>query len=50
MMDPADKVTLVSGAASEIGLAIFKELLQNKVKVINFYIMVKKRMSTLWCS
>jgi NAD(P)-dependent dehydrogenase (short-subunit alcohol dehydrogenase family) len=34
-MDPADKVALVTGEASGIGLAISKELLQNKVKVLN---------------
>jgi NAD(P)-dependent dehydrogenase (short-subunit alcohol dehydrogenase family) len=36
MMDPADKVALVTGGASGIGLAICKELLQNKVKVVDF--------------
>jgi len=38
MMDPADKVALVTGGASGIGLAICKELLQNKVKVIHFHV------------
>jgi hypothetical protein len=35
-MDPADKVALITGGARGIGLAICKELLQNKVKVIFF--------------
>ena len=39
-MDPADKVALVTGGASGIGLAICKELLQNKVKVIHFHVQV----------
>jgi len=34
MTDPADKVALVTGASSGIGLAICKELLQNKFKVV----------------
>jgi len=38
MMDAADKVALVTGGASGIGLAICKELLQNKVKVIYFHV------------
>ena len=37
-MDPADKVSLVTGGASGIGLTICKELLQNKVKVIHFHV------------
>jgi len=40
MMDPADMVALVTGGASGIGLAICKELLQNKVKVIHFHVEV----------
>jgi NAD(P)-dependent dehydrogenase (short-subunit alcohol dehydrogenase family) len=40
MMDPADKVALVTGGASGIGLAICKELLQNQVKVIHFQVWV----------
>ena len=38
MMDPADKIALVTGAAGGIGLAICKELLQNRVKVIHFHV------------
>jgi NAD(P)-dependent dehydrogenase (short-subunit alcohol dehydrogenase family) len=38
MMDPVDKVALVTGGASGIGLAICKELLQNKAKVIHFHV------------
>jgi len=41
-MDPADKVALVTGGASGIGLAICKELLQNRIKVIHFHIYVSK--------
>jgi nucleoside-diphosphate-sugar epimerase len=37
-MDPADKVALVTGGANGIGLAICKELLQNKVKVVNLIV------------
>jgi FlaA1/EpsC-like NDP-sugar epimerase len=37
-MDPAGKVALVTGGASGIGLAICKELLQNKVKGIHFHV------------
>jgi NAD(P)-dependent dehydrogenase (short-subunit alcohol dehydrogenase family) len=39
-MDPADNVALVTGGASGVGLAIYKKLLQNKVKVIHFYVRV----------
>jgi FlaA1/EpsC-like NDP-sugar epimerase len=39
-MDPAGKVALVTGGAGGIGLAICKELLQNKVKVIHFHVYV----------
>jgi NAD(P)-dependent dehydrogenase (short-subunit alcohol dehydrogenase family) len=35
IMDPTDKVALVTGGAGGIGLAICKELLQNKAKVVN---------------
>jgi NAD(P)-dependent dehydrogenase (short-subunit alcohol dehydrogenase family) len=38
MKDPADNVALVTGGAGEIGLVICKELLQNKVKVVNLMI------------
>jgi NAD(P)-dependent dehydrogenase (short-subunit alcohol dehydrogenase family) len=38
MMDPADKVALVTGGAGGLVLAISKELLQNKFKVVNLMI------------
>jgi NAD(P)-dependent dehydrogenase (short-subunit alcohol dehydrogenase family) len=40
MMNPADKVALVTGGASGIGLPVCKEMLQNKVMVIHFHVWV----------
>jgi NAD(P)-dependent dehydrogenase (short-subunit alcohol dehydrogenase family) len=40
MMHAADTVASVTGGAGGIGLAICKELLQNKVKVIHCHVYV----------